>query len=54
MSACPPKMATRSEKEFGLKATLMRMQAAHELAEARAREDEIVVEAARPTTPAKT
>jgi addiction module HigA family antidote len=40
-------MAIRFEKAFGLKAaTLMRMQAAHELAEARAREDEIVVEAA--------
>jgi addiction module HigA family antidote len=40
-------MAIRFEKAFGLKAaTLMRMQAAYELAEARAREDEIVVEAA--------
>jgi addiction module HigA family antidote len=40
-------MAIRFEKAFGLKAdTLMRMQAAHELAAARAREDEIVVEAA--------
>lgn len=40
-------MAIRFEKAFGLKAaTLMRMQAAHELAEAREREDEIVVEAA--------
>lgn len=40
-------MAIRFEKAFGLKAdTLMRMQAAHELAEARAREDEILVEAA--------
>ncbi len=40
-------MAIRFEKAFGVKAdTLMRMQAAHELAEARAREDEIVVEAA--------
>lgn len=40
-------MAIRFEKAFGLKAaTLMRMQAAHELAEARVREDEIVVEAA--------
>jgi addiction module HigA family antidote len=40
-------MAIRFEKAFGLKAaTLMRMQAAHELAEARAREGEIVVEAA--------
>lgn len=39
-------MAIRFEKAFGLKAeTLMRMQAAHELAEARAHEDEIVVEA---------
>ncbi len=40
-------MAIRFEKAFGLRAdTLMRMQAAHELAAARAREDEIVVEAA--------
>jgi len=40
-------MATRFEKAFGVKAdTLMRMQAAHELAQARAREHEIVVEAA--------
>ncbi|HEY0013398.1 MAG TPA: HigA family addiction module antitoxin [Allosphingosinicella sp.] len=40
-------MAIRFEKAFGLKAdTLMRMQAAHELAVARAREAEIVVEAA--------
>ena len=40
-------MAIRFEKAFGLKAdTLMRMQSAHELAQARAREDEIVVEAA--------
>ena len=40
-------MAIRFEKAFGLKAdTLVRMQAAHELAAARAREDEIVVEAA--------
>ena len=39
-------MAIRFEKAFGLKAeTLMRMQAAHELAEARAHEDEIEVEA---------
>lgn len=39
-------MAIRFEKAFGLKAeTLMRMQAAHELAQARAHEDEIVVEA---------
>lgn len=39
-------MAIRFEKAFGLKAaSLMRMQAAHELAQARAREDEIVVEA---------
>jgi len=39
-------MAIRFEKAFGLQAeTLMRMQAAHELAEARAHEDEIVVEA---------
>ena len=40
-------MAIRFEKAFGLKAdTLMRMQAAYELAQARARESEIVVEAA--------
>jgi addiction module HigA family antidote len=40
-------MAIRFEKAFGIKAdTLMRMQAAHELAEARAREDTIEVEAA--------
>jgi addiction module HigA family antidote len=40
-------MAIRFEKAFGLKAgTLMRMQAAHELAGARAREAEIEVEAA--------
>lgn len=39
-------MAIRFEKAFGLKAeTLMRMQAAHELAEARAREGEIEVAA---------
>ena len=38
-------MAIRFEKAFGLKAeTLMRMQASHELAEARAHEDEIEVE----------
>ncbi len=38
-------MAIRFEKAFGLKAdTLMRMEAAHELAEARGREDEIEVE----------
>ena len=38
-------MAIRFEKAFGLKAdTLIRMQSAHELAEARAREDEIEVE----------
>jgi antitoxin HigA-1 len=37
-------MAIRFEKAFGLKAeTLMRMQAAHELAEALAHEDEIEV-----------
>lgn len=40
-------MAIRFEKAFGLKAeTLMRMEAAHVLAVARARADEIVVEAA--------
>jgi len=40
-------MAIRFEKAFGVKAdTLMRMQSAHLLAEARAREDEILVEAA--------
>lgn len=39
-------MAIRFEKAFGLRAeTLMRMQAAHELAQARAHEDEIEVEA---------
>jgi antitoxin HigA-1 len=38
-------MAIRFEKAFGLKAeTLMRMQATHELAEARTHEDEIEVE----------
>jgi addiction module HigA family antidote len=38
-------MAIRFEKAFGLNAdTLMRMQAAHELAEARAHEDAIEVE----------
>lgn len=38
-------MAIRFEKAFGLKAeTLMRMQASHELAEARAHEDDIEVE----------
>ena len=40
-------MAIRFEKAFGLQAeTLMRMQAAHELAQARAHEDEIKVERA--------
>ena len=38
-------MAIRFEKAFGVKAdTLLRMQTAHELAEARSREDEIRVE----------
>ena len=38
-------MAIRFEKAFGLNAdTLMRMKSAHELAEARAHEDEIEVE----------
>lgn len=38
-------MAIRFEKGFGLRAdTLMRMQAAHDLARARAREDEIHVD----------
>ena len=38
-------MAIRFEKAFGLKAeTLMRMQSAHELAQARAHEDDIQVE----------
>ena len=38
-------MAIRFEKAFGVKAdALMRMQAAHELAQARAHEDEIDVE----------
>jgi antitoxin HigA-1 len=37
-------MAIRFEKAFGVKAdTLLRMQGAHELAEARARENEITV-----------
>ena len=40
-------MAIRFEKAFSVGAdTLMRMEAAHALAEARAREDQIVVEAA--------
>lgn len=40
-------MAIRFEKVFGIKAdTMMRMQAAHELAQARLREDEIEVELA--------
>ena len=40
-------MAIRFEKAFGVKAdTFMRMQSAYALAEARAREDGIVVEAA--------
>jgi len=40
-------MAIRFEKAFGLKAdTLMRMQSAYALAEARGREDEIEVKAA--------
>lgn len=44
-SGLSAEMAIRFEKAFGLKAeTLMRMQAAHELAEAREREDEIAVE----------
>lgn len=39
-------MAIRFEKAFGLRAeTLMRMQASHELAQARAHEDEIEVAA---------
>ena len=46
-SGVSAEMAIRFEKAFGVRAdTLMRMQAAHELAQARAREDEIVVEAA--------
>lgn len=41
-------MAIRFEKAFGLRAeTLMRMQAAHELAEARAHEDDIEVMSCR-------
>jgi plasmid maintenance system antidote protein VapI len=37
-------MAIRFEKAFGIKAeTLMRMQASHQLAQARAREDKITV-----------
>ncbi len=40
-------MAIRFEKAFGVRAdTLVRMQAAHELAAARARQDKIVVQAA--------
>lgn len=40
-------MAIRFEKAFGVKAdTMMRMQSSHALAEARVRENEIVVEAA--------
>lgn len=39
-------MAIRFERAFGVKADmLMRMEAAHALAEARARDDETVVEA---------
>jgi len=46
-SGLSAEMAIRFEKAFGLKAdTLMRMQGAHALAEARAREDEIEVKAA--------
>ena len=46
-SGLSAEMAIRFEKAFGLQAdTLVRMQAAHELADARAREDEIVVERA--------
>lgn len=46
-SGLSAEMAIRFEKAFNLKAdTLMRMQAAHALAEARARENDIVVEAA--------
>jgi antitoxin HigA-1 len=38
-------MAIRFEKAFGVQAdTMMRMQAAHDLAEVRAREGEILVE----------
>ena len=41
-------MAFRFEKAFGVKAdTQMRMQSAHELAQARAQEDEIVVKATK-------
>lgn len=44
-SGLSAEMAIRFEKAFGIKAdTLMRMQSAHELAEARAHEDEIEVE----------
>lgn len=46
-SGLSAEMAIRFEKAFGSKAdTLMRMQAAHELAAARMREHEIQVEAA--------
>lgn len=45
-SGLSAEMAIRFEKAFGLSAaTLLRMQAAHELAEAREREGEIEVEA---------
>ena len=46
-SGLSAEMAIRFEKAFGLKAeTLMRMQSAHELAEARTRDEEIQVERA--------
>jgi addiction module HigA family antidote len=46
-SGLSAEMAIRFEKAFGLSAeTMMRMQAAYELAQARAREDEIEVEKA--------
>lgn len=45
-SGLSAEMAIRFEKAFGLSAdTLLRMQSSHELAEARAREDEIEVAA---------
>jgi plasmid maintenance system antidote protein VapI len=44
-SALSPEMALRLEKAFGVKMdTLLRMQTAYEIAQARSREDEIRVE----------
>ncbi|MEX6725943.1 MULTISPECIES: HigA family addiction module antitoxin [Sphingomonadales] len=48
-AALSAEMAIRFEKAFGIRAeTLMRMQTAHDMARARARADEIVVEDLRP------